>query len=160
MNIKACLSSDRMDWETPPELVAEVAASLGIARFDLDAAASEQNAKALRWYDEEADGLRRVWGPFGLRSMVWCNPPYGREIGRWVEKAATEAREGRATVAMLIPARTDTRYWHAHIWDAASHRPREGVEVRFLPGRVRFVGAPSRAPFPSAIIIFHAREGA
>lgn len=79
------------------------------------------------------------------------NPPYGREIGRWVAKAHQEARMNGATVVALIPARTDTAYWHDHIQDIA--------EVRFIRGRVKFE-QPDRksdpAPFPSAIVIWRA----
>jgi hypothetical protein len=83
---------------------------------------------------------------------VWCNPPYSLAKA-FVAKAAAEQRLG-VTSVLLIPARTDTRYFHEHIWDKALHRPRPGVEVRFLKGRLKFVGATNSAPFPSMIVVF------
>ena len=78
---------------------------------------------------------------------VFCNPPYGREIGKWVRKCAEEARKPGSQVVMLIPARTDTAYFHDYIY----HKARE---VRFLRGRLHFNDAPNGAPFPSMIVIF------
>lgn len=162
MSIDACLSSQKMDWATPPEVVEMAARLIGRTGFDLDAAAREDNRKAPIHYgpgSSMVDGLAAAWGTGGGGKplAVWCNPPYGRELKKWVEKAATEAREGRAVVAMLIPARTDTRYFHDRIWDAAEGGPRYGVEVHFLKGRIRFEGATASAPFPSMIVIFGRR---
>lgn len=156
-NIEACLSSNRMDWATPPEVVAMAAGILGIDEFVIDVAAREDNKKAKYWMGPGSgiaeDALETDW-----HSYVWCNPPYGRELSKWVEKAATEAREGRAVVAMLIPARTDTRYFHDHIWDADKGAPRDGIEVHFLKGRIKFIGAKSCAPFPSMLVIFKTND--
>ncbi len=88
-----------------------------------------------------------------MGGVVFCNPPYGRELRQWVEKARGEADSGRATVVMLIPARTDTSYWHDLIFGRA--------EVEFLRGRVRFEldGVPmDSAPFPSAVVTFERRQ--
>src|SRR5690554_6323664 len=132
------LSSVDMDWETPPGLIADLEREFG--PFDLDVAAAPHNAKAPKYFTEEDDGLTQDW--YGLCFM---NPPYGREIGKWVAKARAEAEAGRATVVALIPARTDTSYWHEHIFDVADL-------VMFLKGRVRFTrdGQTGPAPFPSA----------
>jgi site-specific DNA-methyltransferase (adenine-specific) len=73
------------------------------------------------------------------------NPPYGIEIARWVEKAYESARAG-ATVVCLLPARTDTRWWHLYVMQAD--------EIRFVKGRLRFVGAKASAPFPSSVVVF------
>lgn len=135
----------RQDWETPPALFATHDREFG--PFTLDVAASAVNAKCRRYFTEQDDGLAQPWAP----ARVWCNPPYDPQVlGRWVEKAYVESRAG-ALVVMLIPSRTDTRWWH----DFA-----EKAEVRFLPGRVRFIlpsGRSSSSPFPSAIVVFRPR---
>lgn len=89
---------------------------------------------------------------------VFCNPPYS-QIRQFIGKAAEEARAGRATVVCLVPARTDTRWWHQWIYDARWHRTRPGVEVRFLKGRLKFGGSDNSAPFPSALVVFRRWEG-
>jgi site-specific DNA-methyltransferase (adenine-specific) len=78
--------------------------------------------------------------------------PYS-QCRAFIAKAALEATRG-CTVVALVPARTDTKWWHAHVWDGAFHRPRPGVEVRFLPGRLKFSGSTNSAPFPSVVLIF------
>lgn len=132
-------TSARLDWSTPQAFFDMVHAEFG---FTLDAAADAVNAKCARFYDEAADSLTCRW-----RGVVWCNPPYGRAIGGWVRKGFDEAQAG-ATVVMLIPARTDTAYWHDYVMAAA--------EVRFIRGRLVFGGgeATSNAPFPSALVVF------
>lgn len=137
---KVLFSSARSDWETPPELYAALNTEF---RFDLDAAASPDNAKCPRFYSEAEDGLTQPW-----QGSVWCNPPYGRDVGRWVQRGYEAARDGKATVVMLLPARTDTRWFHDYIW---SYR---WVEVRFIRGRLKFVGAKDAAPFPSMVVIW------
>lgn len=110
-------------------------------RFTLDAAASADNAKCIRYFDIDADGLSQAWD----NQTVWCNPPYGDQVGRWVAKSHEAAQAG-ATVVMLIPARTDTAWWHRFAMQAD--------EVRLVRGRLRFSGATTNAPFPSAVVIF------
>lgn len=138
---KALLSSKKMDWCSPQALFNELDREFN---FTLDAAASDTNAKCDQYYTEEQDALSLPWC-----GSVFCNPPYGREIGKWVKKAYAASNSG-ATVVMLIPARTDTSYWHEYIFPYA--------EIRFLPGRISFEddngNAAGRAPFPSAIVIF------
>jgi phage N-6-adenine-methyltransferase len=106
--------------------------------FTLDVCACPENAKCKEFYTKEQDGLAQAW--FGT---VWMNPPYGREIGKWVEKANIAAGYG-ATVVCLLPARTDTNWWHDH---CTQH------EVRFVRGRLKFGGAIHNAPFPSAVVV-------
>ena len=132
-------TSERGDWATPTGFFDLVAREFS---FTLDAAASHGNAKVEAFYTEEDNGLTKPW-----RGVVWCNPPYGRQIGEWVRKGFTAAQDG-ATVVMLIPARTDTAYWHDYVMRAA--------EVRFLRGRLVFDGGGSNAPFPSALVVFRA----
>lgn len=131
------LTSERLDWETPQPFFDLVDGEFG---FTLDAAASDGNAKCDLYYNELMNGLEQPW-----TGVVWCNPPYGRDIGKWVEKGYREAQRG-ATVVMLIPARTETRYWHDYVMQAE--------EIRLLRGRLVFTGASSNAPFPSALIVF------
>ena len=141
----ALFSSQKDDWETPQELFDELNREF---RFTLDVCATPQNRKVSNFYTKEDDALKQDW-----HGVCWMNPPYGREIGKWVEKAAYEAWHG-ATVVCLLPARTDTRWWHDYIGDNENHCPREGVEIRLLKGRLKFGGSKNSAPFPSAIVIF------
>ena len=132
-------TSDRMDWATPQAFFDLVSEEFP---FTLDAAAEPHNAKCPAYYTPADDGLMQPW-----TGTVWCNPPYGRQIGMWVEKGYWAAQDG-ATVVMLIPARTDTAYWHDYVMKAA--------EVRLLRGRLVFGAgeATSNAPFPSALVVF------
>lgn len=131
-------SSQSNEWATPQEFFDELNAEFN---FTLDAAASPANAKCASFFTQDDDGLQQSWK--GHR--VFCNPPYGRTIGKWIEKAATEATE---LTVMLIPARTDTAAWHDHIFGKA--------EVRFVRGRLKFNKSQKDAPFPCAVVIFKA----
>lgn len=137
----AAQSSRSVEWGTPQQFFDALDATW---RFTLDACASEKNAKCRRYFSVENDGLGQDWG----RETVFCNPPYGRgETGRWLKKAWEASRLG-ATVVLLIPARTDTAWWH----DYAAKG-----EVTFVRGRLKFVhenGRGDSAPFPSAIVVF------
>ena len=130
-------SSDRMDWGTPGDFYAMLDAEFA---FTLDPCATHQNALCENYYTKQEDGLLQAWG-----GVVFVNPPYGREVGRWARKCYESAAAG-ATVVLLIPARTDTAYWHDWVMRSA--------EVRFVRGRLRFAGADNSAPFPSAVIVF------
>lgn len=135
MNKDILFSSNRMDWETPADLFAELDNEF---HFDLDPCATPQTAKCTDFYTKEDDGLTKSWK--GRR--VFCNPPYGREIGKWVRKCS----EDGAICVMLIPARTDTAWFHDYIYDKA--------EIRFIRGRLKFSNAENAAPFPSMVVIF------
>lgn len=124
-------------WATPQGLFDELNAEFG---FSLDVCALPDNAKCSNFYTPEQDGLQQPWV-----GTCWMNPPYGRHIGKWVRKARLSARDG-AVVVCLVPARTDTQWWHQHVTKA--------TEVRFIQGRLRFGNAQSSAPFPSAIVVF------
>ena len=106
--------------------------------FELDVCANSENTKCPRYFTLEVDGLTRYW-----KGVCWMNPPYGREIGKWMKKADESARQG-ATVVCLVPARTDTKWWH----DYAMKN-----EIRFVKGRLKFGNAKNSAPFPSAVVI-------
>lgn len=136
MNIH--FSSQSNEWSTPQDFFDKLNDEFG---FGLDVCATEENTKCFQYYTKEQNGLEQDWD----NSTVWCNPPYGREIGKWVKKAS-EARGGQ--VIMLIPARTDTKYFHEYVYK------KKNVEVRFLKGRLKFGGHKNSAPFPSMLVIF------
>jgi phage N-6-adenine-methyltransferase len=109
--------------------------------FTLDACASPENAKCPHYFTAEQDGLQQTW-----TGRVWCNPPYGRTIGLWISKAWESVQSGSAElVALLIPAKPDTQWWHTHCVRG---------EVRFFKGRLRFGAMKYPAPFPSALVVF------
>lgn len=110
--------------------------------FNLDPCADEQNHKCEKYFTKEDNGLSKDWGGY----RVFCNPPYGRAITDWVEKAYREGTKDNTIVVMLIPARTDTRYFH----DFIQHRS----EIRFVKGRLKFGNSKQAAPFPSMVVIF------
>lgn len=109
--------------------------------FDVDVCASPENSKCPKYYTKEDDGLSHRW-----EGSCWMNPPYGREIGAWVQKAAESSLKGLATVVCLLPARTDTAWWHDWVVPFG--------EVIFVRGRLKFGNAKASAPFPSAVVIF------
>jgi phage N-6-adenine-methyltransferase len=129
-------------WETPLAFFQRLDHEFG---FTLDACALPANAKCSRYYTPADDGLAQHW-----KGVVWMNPPYGREISRWVEKAYRSSQEG-ATVVCLLPARTDTAWWHTYVMRAA--------EIRLVRGRLKFSNAAHSAPFPSAVVIFRPEDG-
>jgi phage N-6-adenine-methyltransferase len=134
-------SSNTDLWSTPQDLFDDLDR---VYRFDVDVCATQENAKCATFYTREQDGLAQEW-----RGTCWMNPPYGREIGKWVAKARRSAEENGATVVCLLPARTDTRWWHEH---CAFGR------VSFIRGRIKFGGSTTGAPFPSAIVVFGAKD--
>jgi site-specific DNA-methyltransferase (adenine-specific) len=139
-------SSKSPEWETPADLFEKLNAEFN---FTLDVCATGENAKCALYFTPAVDGLKQGWAG----QTCWMNPPYGREIGAWVAKAEEEAARG-ATVVCLLPARTDTRWFHRWIWDAKRDRPRRGVKLRLLQGRLTFSNAEASAPFPSCIVVF------
>lgn len=134
MNTAVMFSSETDMWETPKWLFDELDKEF---HFDLDVCAIPENAKCEQYFTPETDGLSQEWN-----GTVWCNPPYGREIGKWVKKAA----QSNCTVVMLLPARTDTKWFHDYIYRKA--------EIRFLKGRLKFGGSQNSAPFPSMVVVF------
>lgn len=125
------------EWPTPQEFYNALHAEFD---FILDPCATPENAKCPAYFTRGDDGLSRPW--FG---RVYMNPPYGREIGAWMEKAWNESRRG-VLVVCLVPARTDTKWWHDFAMKAR--------EIRLVRGRLRFGEATAGAPFPSAVVIF------
>ena len=128
--------SERHDWETPQFLFDGLNAEFG---FEVDVCATAENAKCRKFFTPEDNGLVQHW-----EGVCWVNPPYGREIERWMRKALESAQQG-ATVVCLVPARTDTKWWHRYAMRG---------EVRYLRGRLKFSNSENSAPFPSAVVIF------
>ena len=137
MNSAVFYSSKTDMWATPQDCFDALDAEF---HFTLDACAVKENAKCEAYYTPEQDGLDQPW-----TGRVWCNPPYGRNVGQWVKKAHDTA-SGGGFVVMLLPARTDTRWFHDYIYGK--------TEVRFIKGRLKFGSCQNAAPFPSMVVIF------
>ena len=133
-------SSKTGNWATPQEFFDKLSWRFG--PFDLDPCASPHNTKCANFYTEAEDGLSKDW----TGHTTFVNPPYGRGIERWIEKAKISAQSENTKVVMLIPARTDTKYWHEHVMKAS--------EIHFVKGRLKFGDSENSAPFPSAVIVF------
>lgn len=139
MNVDVMFSSKTDLWSTPQDFFDELDSEF---HFTLDACALPENAKCDQYFTPEQDGLKQKW-----TGMVYCNPPYGRKIGKWVEKAYLSIENGGANIiVMLLPARTDTKWFHNYIYGKA--------EIRFIKGRLKFGGCKNSAPFPSMVVIF------
>lgn len=133
------MSSDSVEWYTPQPFFDEWASKFN---FTLDVCATPESAKCDRFFTKEDDGLAQEWN-----GVCWMNPPYGRVIGAWMKKAY-ESSMGGATVVCLIPARTDTRWWHDYAMKG---------DITFVRGRLKFSGK-GTAPFPSAVVVFRPQE--
>lgn len=144
MNTGVLFSSATDQWTTPQDFFDRLNDEF---HFTLDPCADEINHKCERFFTKEQDGLMQDWS----NEIVFCNPPYGRETQHWVEKCFKEVNEGSCTLAvMLIPARTDTRWFHKYIYKQA--------EIRFVKGRLKFGDSVNAAPFPSMVVIFRKPE--
>lgn len=135
---KAMFSSERDDWETPKDFFDRWNK---LFHFNLDAAANAQNAKCEKYFTPEDDALTKSWAG----NTVWLNPPYGRNIGKWVKKAYEESKKPNTFVVCLLPARTDTAWFHDYCCKGTVH---------FIRGRIKFGGCKENAPFPSMIVEF------
>lgn len=142
------------EWSTPQAFYERLHLEFG---FTCDVAATNDNRKCHYYYGPDhvnpsrRDALAVTWSA----ATCWLNPPYSK-CREFIAKAAAEARAG-ATVVCLVPSRTDTRWWHEHVWDDARHRARPGVQIRFHRGRLKFGGTgkvEDSAPFPSVVIVF------
>ena len=133
-------SSKTGEWTTPQDFFDKLNWRFG--PFDLDPCANCTTAKCANFFTEADDGLAKDWG--GFTSFV--NPPYGRGIEAWIKKSYEESRKKDTRVVMLIPARTDTKYWHQYVMKAD--------EVYFIKGRLKFGDSDNSAPFPSAVVVF------
>lgn len=139
VNNNVHFSSETNEWATPQCFYDRLDAEF---RFTLDPCADNNNAKCSKYYTQEDDGLSKTWAG----ETVFMNPPYGRVIGDWIRKAYEESLNEGTTVVAMIPARTDTRYWHDYVMGAQ--------EIRLVKGRLKFGDGHNSAPFPSAVIIF------
>ena len=132
-------SSKSNEWATPQDFYNKLNEEF---HFNLDPCATSENAKCEKYFTIEDDGLKQEWGGY----KVFVNPPYGREIKDWVKKSYEEGQKPNTIVVMLIPARTDTAYFHDYIYGKA--------EIRFLRGRLKFGNSKNAAPFPSMVVVF------
>lgn len=140
MNKDVMFSSNSEEWATPQDFFDKLNEEFN---FTLDAAATWENSKCENCYTKQLSGLLMPWVASGA---VWCNPPYGRNIGEWVKKGMLESYEKDQTVVMLLPVRTDTSWFHKYILGKA--------EIRFIRGRLKFGNSKNAAPFPSMVVIF------
>ena len=134
------------NWATPREVFEPLNAEFC---FTLDPCCRPHTAKCAKFYTPDEDGLSQDWS----QDVVFMNPPYGRLIGKWMKKAFEEAQAG-AIIVCLVPARTDTRWWHQYCMKSS--------EIRFFNRRIGFLaandnavlGSKANATFPSAVVVF------
>lgn len=138
--MKVHYMSKSNEWATPVKFFEYLDNRFG--RFNLDPCSTHENAKCENHFTIEDDGLQQSWG--GYNSFI--NPPYGRQIKDWIEKGYKESLKENTKVTMLIPARTDTIYWHDWIFGKA--------DIYFIKGRLKFNDGKDSAPFPSAVIVY------
>ena len=138
MNTEVMFSSKVDTWETPQDFFDKINKEFN---FDLDVCALDSSAKCENYFTPEIDGLKQDW-----KGVCWMNPPYGREISKWIKKASEEVVKHDSVVVALLPARTDTKWFHDYIYHQHV--------VRFIKGRLKFGNAVNSAPFPSMLVIF------
>ena len=131
---KSCL------WETPQYLFDRLNDKY---HFETDVCALPKNAKCSKFYTPEQDGLSQEWS-----GVCWMNPPYGREIDKWMKKAYESSRNDGTTVVCLVPSRTCTKWWHDYAMKG---------DITFIKGRLKFGNSRNSAPFPSAIVVFKSK---
>ena len=127
-------------WETPQQFFEKYNSKY---KFTLDVCASFENHKCDHYFTEIEDGLSKNWS-----GVCWMNPPYGREIIKWMEKAYLSSLNG-ATVVCLVPARTDTKWWHEYAMNG---------DIEFIRGRLKFGNSKNNDPFPSAVVVFEGKN--
>ena len=132
--------SESEEWTTPDSIFVPLNDEF---HFTIDVAGSKDNAKCPNYYSKEDDALTKEW-----RGICWLNPPYGPNLPKWIKKAWDEAKKG-ATVVMLLPARTNTNYWHNYCFKG---------EVRFIRGYPKFNNAVQGLKFPLAVVIFRPKD--
>lgn len=135
---KVMFSSKSDEWGTPDDFFKKLDVKYN---FTLDPCATAENAKCKNFYTMEDNGLEKDWEG----ETVFVNPPYSK-IKDWVVKCHRESLKPNTTVVMLIPSRTDTKWWHQHCMSAH--------QIFFVKGRLKFQGGEHAAPFPSAVIVF------
>ena len=140
-NSDAMFTSKSCEWETPKDLFKKLDAEF---HFTLDPCSTDENAKCTKHYTRDQDGLTQDW----TGEIVYCNPPYGRELPKWIKKCYEHFIRGGVAV-MLIPARTDTKAFHQYIYGKA--------ELRFIRGRLHYNESKYPAPFASMLVVFDGR---
>lgn len=139
-SLKMMFSSATDMWATPQSFFDDLNNEF---HFTLDPCATKANAKCNKFYTIDEDGLQQDW----KGEVVFCNPPYGKMVSSWVRKCSQESKKPNTTVVALLPARTDTRYFHDYIYGKAK-------EIRFIKGRLKFGDSKNSAPFPSMVVVF------
>ena len=134
-------SSKTDEWATPIDFFEKLNERY---HFDLDVCATDDNAKCSRYFTKADDGLYQEWS-----GTCWMNPPYGRAIGQWVKKAYESSQAVGVTVVCLLPARTDTAWWHDYCMKG---------DITFIRGRLKFGDGKNSAPFPSAVVVFSGKH--
>jgi phage N-6-adenine-methyltransferase len=129
-------SDNKEEWETPNSIFIPLHDEF---KFDLDVCADRENTKAFKYYTKEDNGLTKDW-----MGVCWMNPPFG-DKKKWIKKAYGESLKQDVTVVCLVPARTNTDWWHDYCMKG---------EIRFIRGRPKFKGAKHGLPQPLAIVIF------
>ncbi|KAI3349051.1 DNA N-6-adenine-methyltransferase [Clostridium botulinum] len=140
INTELMFSSKTDMWSTPQEFYNKLNEEFN---FNLDPCSTHENAKCEKHFTLVEDGLKQNWAG----STVFCNPPYGRVLKDWVKKCYEESKKPNTRVVMLIPARTDTTYFHSYIYKKVR-------EIRFIRGRLKFGDCKNAAPFPSMVVVF------
>lgn len=135
---EALFSKKSIEWETPQKFFDKLDEEF---HFTLDPCSTDENAKCTKHYTIEQDGLKQDW----TGEIVYCNPPYGREMPLWIKKCYDHFKSG-GTAVLLIPARTDTKAFHDYIYGQA--------EIRFIRGRLHFGHSKNAAPFPSILVVY------
>ena len=134
-------SSKTDQWTTPQDFFDELNLEF---HFTLDPCADKDNHKCMKYFTKEDDGLQQDWGG----ETVFCNPPYGRNLtGQWVKKASEEINKPGTTVVLLLPSRTDTKWFHDYLYK------KDNVELRFVKGRLKFGDGKNSAPFGSLVAV-------
>lgn len=136
MNTDVMFSSETDLWSTPQDTFDKLNSEFG---FEVDVCATNENAKCSKFFTIADDGLSKEW-----EGVCWMNPPYGRVIGKWIQKAYESSLQG-STVVCLLPSRTDTKWFHEYCMKG---------EIRFIKGRLKFGGSKNSAPFPSMVVVF------
>ena len=134
---KSLYSSKSSEWATPQALYDKLDKEFN---FTLDPCSTENNHKCINYYTIKENGLSKSW----RGAIVYCNPPYGRDIYKWIEKAYNENKNNNVLVVLLLPARTDTKWFHEFIYK--QHK------IEFIKGRLKFNDGKQSAPFPSMIV--------
>ena len=130
-------SSEKTDYGTPQHIFDQLNSKFN---FTLDAAATSENAKCSMFFSPETDALTKAW-----TGNVFLNPPYGRQMKKWIKKAYEESQTNADVVVCLLPARTDTSWFHEYCMKG---------EIIFIKGRITFAGATNPAPYPSIVVVF------